>query len=150
MSNSEISKHGEGASSNEEAIFETQWTRCAGCNRMFQKYRPNHKYCSDACREKAYNRKYEYKRKEIVTKQCAHCGNEFETNDNKRKYCSKECYDAVNYYEPIPTDKRTCVNCGNEFETTHAHKKYCSKECYKEMQEWYKERRRAKKDAESK
>jgi hypothetical protein len=70
---------------------------CNHCHRSFTAARATAKYCSDACRGKAYRaRQQPQTRIQPAPKRavsiCQHCGNTFRANIGKRQiYCSESC-----------------------------------------------------------
>jgi hypothetical protein len=73
--------------------------RCEFCGRTFEpnRYRPDQKYCSNNCAQRAADAKKAAKRKAAaaakprLTRKCDHCGKEFEPYRHNNRFCSDEC-----------------------------------------------------------
>lgn len=61
--------------------------------------RKKRRFCSDACRQKWWNRHLHLvQRKAVYRLKCRHCGRDFEVYGNsRRKYCSHACYIAERF-----------------------------------------------------
>ena len=106
------------------------------CGKVFSKYRPYQKYCSDACRVK-YSKGLpsRYVKRSVKERRCLRCKKPFKTNDGKRKYCSDDCALAAQAARRKPAELRHCFICGQAFKTAHWSKRYCSAECRRKARE---------------
>ncbi|WP_310603718.1 helix-turn-helix domain-containing protein [Anaerosporobacter sp.] len=69
--------------------------RCTNCGAVFelQKYSPNKRFCSEACR-----RKWNELHPKMYSHMCEYCGGAFESRNTKSRYCSQECYNRARFY----------------------------------------------------
>lgn len=100
---------------------------CSHCHEPFEKSTPTRKYCSDTCKNLAYN---ESRRKPKVTVNCRQCGDPFETTETSGQvYCSRLCKALYDSGTKILGAERACKVCGNKFTVDQTHKAFCSDEC---------------------
>lgn len=106
--------------------------QCATCGESFMppRNRPDKKYCSDACRSKAYISPYWYT--------CQRCGKEYRAKKKDRAaFCSRECFAAHIDEHGRPERRKAkqprpvslCTVCGKPCKGNGA--KRCSEECRK-------------------
>lgn len=107
--------------------------RCKGCGKDFFAYKANQQYCSNTCRERAWNqvqRSSKAKEKHI----CKQCNGAFETHDKRKIFCSKKCrYEHFNAKRPTTKAiQKECPQCHKKFipmQKRGIGKKYCSSSC---------------------
>ena len=111
--------------------------QCYICKNDFESNSPNHKICSDKCRQ--INSRIQQRNKRSLLpptiKNCGVCGEGFEVTTSG-KYCSDKCRKEhnreymKNYSTKNPVITKTCPQCKNDFQTTY-HKKqiFCQKKC---------------------
>lgn len=112
--------------------------QCAYCAIIFIPLlnRPNQKYCSRSCRDRAHHkkecgpngtrniRKWENKAKTI----CRKCGNLFIATKHYQKYCSDKCKPQERHCGIIQ-----CPICGRDFKQNNINQKICNDEnCVKQ------------------
>jgi hypothetical protein len=78
---------------------------CSVCGSKFLKTNAQ-RFCSTACRNSTYTRRYHYKRapNAPIMISCAACGAAIRKTSGNTKFCSKEC-----------KRKKICKNCGQQF-----------------------------------
>lgn len=134
----------------------TETRKCVVCDKEFQTYRPDRRYCSDACRKKAVRAKKKEREKAepqpapklrshprfgMHPKICAFCGKEFVALSAKGKYCSLECNNKAFRKRQFERRKkehpelvRICPCCGKEFLCSTTFPVYCSHVCRRKME----------------
>lgn len=128
--------------------------KCVVCGKEFQTFKPNQKYCCQACKSKvAYYKDKEKKEAAghkkmgrnphfgMHRKTCDFCGHEFVALSAKGRYCSQECRDKVHLQRKFERRKkehpelvRVCPCCGKEFLCSKANPVYCSYVCKRKME----------------
>lgn len=115
--------------------------KCYICNKIFNAWTNNQKYCSDKCKKegsKRYKAQW-YKENHVPSKTehkvvCAICNTKFIANQPHAKYCSKGCYSKAenqrrrNKYKNDIKYRQKILNGCQKYNQTHK----------KEKQEYYK------------
>jgi 5-methylcytosine-specific restriction endonuclease McrA len=82
-----------------EAIKQKFTIKCQICDKEFIHIRPDAKYCSSTCANRASHKKGRYKQSHIA--KCIVCGSEFETIRDDAITCSKECRKKHDHFSRI-------------------------------------------------
>jgi len=117
-----------------------KYRTCRNCGASFwnsraSKYRLI--YCSESCKNEAYQKAHPQKEKVLFHKTCSWCGKEFITSGHSQ-FCSKEC--AYEHNKKIKRDqwaknykpkKLVCKECGKTFMTEcgNTHSVFCCSVC---------------------
>ncbi len=107
-------------------------TVCIYCNRAFSPHglKPAlMKYCSDTCRQEAWNQWRRDNRS--IEHTCEYCNNKFLAKTTQ-KYCSESC--LKKYWadkKKRPMIEKHCYRCKKSFVTNKKRKNFCDKECLK-------------------
>jgi len=66
---------------------------CAACGRPFPQRRQRGQYCSDHCRNAAWQQRHESgpSRARLAERRCAHCRQPFQPERTTARYCSPKC-----------------------------------------------------------
>ena len=99
---------------------------CYMCQKAFMPWRPQHRFCSDACKTAHNNHNL------TLTKICQKCGKPYKTRQHRQHYCSQNCAVSATVVRRI----LICQDCGKSFPfvgRTRAHRCIpCRKIYYKE------------------
>lgn len=103
---------------------------CEICGGDYIKTNGKSKYCSDACKKTAQQRRYLENREELLV-----YGKEYrEKRKQKNPHYERDRFRKI---RGSTIEKRACIICGKEFETAIKHKTTCSDQCKAERRRRY-------------
>lgn len=100
---------------------------CAYCEKPFEAYRKNQRFCSDECRYEWHKEKNR-KNPLLKIKICEVCGKEFppvKQAGGRQRFCSEACSRLFH----AKKKKGICIVCGREYSGRSDNKGFCSREC---------------------
>lgn len=100
---------------------------CAYCEKPFEAYRKNQRFCSDECRYEWHKEKNR-KNPLLKIKICEACGKEFppaKLAGGRQRFCSEDC--SRLFY--AKKKKGICIVCGREYSGRSDNKGFCSRKC---------------------
>lgn len=100
---------------------------CTYCEKPFEAYRKNQRFCSDECRYEWHKEKNR-KNPLLKIKICEVCGKEFppaKLAGGRQRFCSEDCSRLFH----AKKKKGICIVCGREYSGRSDNKGFCSRKC---------------------